>query len=289
MPLMQARFLLLYIDCKTDTFISLYLLVLRTLLPWSRFQATGAWKLKCIPFHISSQRHSFDDNLLKRKGNSPSLSLSWNRFHMHTQSERKQILHELVYGRRSRHFHRKDVILFLLRLLVKFPSVSVTVKVDCEQNPEWLPKLPNKFYSVVVVVFRYLGFRQIIEIWKVEKLEEKQRELFCLDLRNAVTTCPLNNKLTLWVEMKMFSFLNFTLQQPLFLLLSSHEMEIFHWNWNVLVQKCCGPILHVKQANFFTELTNFLCSPFQICNHMSGTSSKNRHSCSCSVAYKEQM
>lgn len=77
-------------------------------------------------------------------------------------------------------FPLKGLILFLLRLPVKFPSVSVTVQVECEQNPEWLPKLPNKFYTVVVV-FRYLGFRQMTEIWKVEKLEEKQRELFCLD------------------------------------------------------------------------------------------------------------
>lgn len=157
---------------------------------------------------------------------------------MHTQSESKQILHEQVYGRRSWHFHRKDVILFLLRLLVKFPSVSVTVQAECEQNPEWLPKRSNKFYTVVV--FRYLVFRQMIEIWKVEKLEEKQRELFCLDWRNAVTTCPLNNKLTFWAEMKMFSFLNFTLKEPGFLLLSSYEMENSHWNWNVLVQKFCA-------------------------------------------------
>lgn len=207
---------------------------------------------------------------------------------MHTQSERKQILHEQVYGRRSRHFHRKDVILFLLRLLVKFPSVSVTVKMECEQNPEWLLKLPNKF-NAVVVVFRYLGFRQMIELWKVEKLGEKQSELFCLDWRNAVTTCPLNNKLTWCAEMKMFSFLNFTLKQPLFLLLSSYEMENFHWNWNVFVPKCCAPILHVKQASFFTELKNFVCSPFQISNHTSGTSSKNRDSCSYCFEYKEQM
>lgn len=114
---------------------------------------------------------------------------------MHTQSERKQILHEQVYGRRSRHFHRKDMILFLLRLLVKFPSASVRVKAEFEQNPEWLLRLPNKFYAVVAV-FRNLGFRQKIEIWKVVELEEKQRELFCLDQRNAVT-CSLNNKLTL--------------------------------------------------------------------------------------------
>lgn len=74
---------------------------------------------------------------------------------MHTQSERKQILHEKVYGRRSQHFHRKDVILFLLRLLVKFPLASVRVKVECEQNPERLPSLPNKFYAVVA------GFRNL--------------------------------------------------------------------------------------------------------------------------------
>lgn len=261
--------------------------MLRTLLLWSRFQATGAWKLKWIPFHISLQRHSLDP-LLKRKENSPTLSLSWNRFDMHTQSERKQILHEQVYGRRSWHFDQKDMILFLLRLLVKFPSVSVTVKVECEQNPEWLPKLPNKFYTVVVV-FKYLSFRQMIEICKVEKLEEKQRELFCLDWRNAVTTCPLHNKLTFWAEMKMFFFLNFTLKQPHFLLLSSYEMEYFHWHCNVLVQKCCVPILHVKEANLFTELKNCACSPFQIFSHMSGTSSESRDSCFCSVEYKEEL
>lgn len=89
--------------------------------------------------------------------------------------------------------------------------------------------------------------------------------------------------------MKMFSFLNFTLKEPLFLLLSSYEMENFHWNQNVLVQKCCVSILHVKQANFFTELTSCVCSPFQTSNHMSDTSSKNRDSCSCSVEYKEQI
>lgn len=70
--------------------------------------------------------------------------------------------------------------MFLLRLLVKFPSVSVTVKVECEQNPEWLPKLPNKFYTVAVFL-KYLGFRQMTEIRKMEKPEEKQGELFCLD------------------------------------------------------------------------------------------------------------
>lgn len=182
-------------------------------------------------------------------------------------------------------FPSKGLILFLLRLPVKFPSVSVTVQVECEQNPEWLPKLPNKFYTVVVV-FRYLRFRQMTEIWKVEKLEEKQRELFCLDWRNAVTTCPLNNELTFWAEIKMFFFLSFTLKEPLFLLLSSYEMESCHWNWNVLEQKCCAPTLHVKQANFFTELTSFVCSPFQISSHMSGTSSENGD---CSVEYKEQI
>lgn len=179
-------------------------LVLRALVLWCRLQATGAWKPKWIPSH----RDPLDSHLLKRgEGSSLNSSLSWNSFHMHTQSERKQILHEQVYGRRSRHFHWKDVILFLLRLLVKFPSASVRVKVECEQNPEWLPRLPNKFY-VVVAVFRNLVFRQMIEIWKVEEVGEKQKELFCLDQRNAVTTCSLNNKLTLRVEMKWkcFSF-----------------------------------------------------------------------------------
>lgn len=40
----------------------------------------------------------------------------------------------------------------------------------------------------------------------MEELEEKQRELFCLDQRNAVTMCSLNNKLTLWVEIKWKCF-----------------------------------------------------------------------------------
>lgn len=175
--------------------------------------------------------------ILYWKGNSLTLFFSWKRFHMYTQPERKQILHDQVYGRRSWHFHWKNLILFLLRLLVKFPSVSVTVKVEYEQNPEWLPKLPNKFYTAVV--FRYLGFRQMIEIRKVEKLEEKQRELFCLDWRNAVTTCPLNNKLILWAEMKMFSFLNFTLKQPLFF------ASFFLWNgkFSLELECSCAKIL----------------------------------------------
>jgi len=67
-------------------------------------------------------------------------------------------------------------MLFLLRLLVKFPSASVRLKVECEQNPEWVPRLPNKFYSIVAV-FRHLFFRQMIEIWKVEELEVKQRTI----------------------------------------------------------------------------------------------------------------
>lgn len=66
------------------------------------------------------------------------------------------------------------MILFLLRLLVKVPSASGRVKVECEQNPEQLPGLPNKFYTVVAV-FRNLVFRQMIEVWKVEEVEEKQR------------------------------------------------------------------------------------------------------------------
>lgn len=86
--------------------------------------------------------------------------------------------------------------MFLLRLLVKFLSASVRVRAEYEQNPEWLPWLPDKFYAVVAV-FTNLICRQMIEIWKVEELEEKQRELFSLDQKNVVTTCSLNNKLTL--------------------------------------------------------------------------------------------
>lgn len=121
---------------KLEPLFSLNLLVLRKLMLQFRFQATGPRNL--CEFQLTLVcRDLLDGHFLKRrKVSPPDLSLSWNSFHMHTQSERKQILHVQVYGRRSRHFHQKDMILFLLRLLVKFPSASDRVKVECEQNPE---------------------------------------------------------------------------------------------------------------------------------------------------------
>lgn len=146
-------------------------------------------------------------------------------------------------------------------------------------------------FTQLLLFLGMLDFVQMIEIRKVKELEEKQRELFCLDQRNSITTCSLNNKMTSWVEIiwKCFSFSMSLWNNHFYCIFLPMKWIIFMRIQMFLCKSAALPYCVLSKHTFFTELTSFACLLFGISKYMSGTSSKDWNSCSCSAKYKEQI